>query len=136
MNAGLTIAMRPCYLAYQHMAKKLSFGEAVTIRRTTLGYDQKTLAAKIKREDGKPISPQYLNDIEHNRRSPSSDRLIRQVADALDMDAKYLTYVATGVIPEVADLIPAHSQEAYRETVEQIVDQLKKRPPQLRRTRR
>jgi transcriptional regulator with XRE-family HTH domain len=118
------------------MAKRLSFGEAVTIGRTKLGYDQKTLAAKIKREDGKPISAQYLSDIEHDRRHPSSDRLIRQVAVALDMDSKYLTYVATGVIPEVADLIPAHSEEAYRETVEQIVDQLKKHPPQSRRARR
>ena len=55
---------------------------------------QKQLAQKILREDGESISPQYLNDIEHNRRSPSSDRMVQQFAHVLDMDVDWLYYLA------------------------------------------
>jgi len=42
---------------------------------------QKELAGKIKKEDGLPISAQYLNDIEHDRRNPPSEFLIAQIAE-------------------------------------------------------
>jgi hypothetical protein len=35
-------------------------------------------------EDEEACSPQYPNDIEHDRRSPSSDRMVQQFADALN----------------------------------------------------
>jgi hypothetical protein len=40
------------------------------------------------------ISPQYLNDIEHDRRSPSSDHMIQQFARVLKLDADHLYYLA------------------------------------------
>jgi hypothetical protein len=40
------------------------------------------------------ISPRYLNDIEHDRRSPSSDRMVQQFADALGIDRDWLYYLA------------------------------------------
>jgi hypothetical protein len=46
----------------------------------------KDLASRVLREDAEAISPQYLNDIEHDRRSPSSDRMVQQFADALGID--------------------------------------------------
>lgn len=59
---------------------------------------QKDLAARIKREDGESISPQYLNDIEHDRRSPSSDLMVQQFAKVLGLDPDYLYYLA-GKLP-------------------------------------
>ncbi|MBJ7437496.1 MAG: helix-turn-helix transcriptional regulator [Sphingopyxis sp.] len=55
---------------------------------------QKELASRIFREDEEPISPQYLNDIEHDRRSPSSDRMVQQFAEVLNIKADWLYYLA------------------------------------------
>ena len=71
-----------------------TFGRAIVQARKALGWSQKELAGKILREDGKSISPQYLNDIEHDRRSPSSDRMVQQFAEALGMEADWLYYLA------------------------------------------
>ena len=68
--------------------------------RKEKGISQKELAAMILREeDGKPISPQYLNDIERNRRNPTSDHIIEQFAKALNVRSEYLFYLA-GTFPE------------------------------------
>ncbi len=77
----------------------MSFGHVISEARKKTGLSQKELALKIKKEDGKPISPQYLNDIEHDRRSPSSDHLIRQFSEALDIPIEIL-YYRVGQIPE------------------------------------
>ena len=71
-----------------------TFGRAISQARKALGWSQKELAQKILREDEESISPQYLNDIEHDRRSPSSDRMVQQFADVLDMEADWLYYLA------------------------------------------
>ena len=62
-----------------------TFGRASSQARKALGWSQKELAQKILRADGESISPQYLNDIEHDRRSPSSDRMVQQFANVLGM---------------------------------------------------
>lgn len=76
---------------------------------------QKDLALQIKREDGQTsISPQYLNDIERDRRSPSSDLMIRQFAQVLELDVDYLYFLA-GKFPANAadkDVPPEKIQEA------------------------
>jgi transcriptional regulator with XRE-family HTH domain len=78
----------------------MTFGRAIAIARKAKGLSQKDLAARILKEDGEgPISPQYLNDIEHDRRSPTSDHLILQFAHVLDKDPGYL-FVLAGKIPE------------------------------------
>ena len=53
----------------------------------------------MRREDDEPISLQYLNDIEHNRRSPSSDRMVQQFAEALSLNQDWLYHLA-GRFPE------------------------------------
>jgi transcriptional regulator with XRE-family HTH domain len=70
-----------------------SFGKVVSHARKAKEMNQKQLAEAIKREDGEPISPQYLNDIEHERRIPSTD-VIRQIAEILSLDADYLHFLA------------------------------------------
>jgi transcriptional regulator with XRE-family HTH domain len=77
-----------------------TFGTYIAEARKRLQMSQKELAALILREeDQQPISPQYLNDIERDRRNPSSDYLIQQFAKALKIEADYLHYLA-GKLPE------------------------------------
>ena len=67
-------------------ADMTSFGKAIASGRKKMGWSQKELAARIKKEDGETITPQYLNDIEHDRRSPSSDHLVSEFARVLKID--------------------------------------------------
>jgi transcriptional regulator with XRE-family HTH domain len=80
-------------------ANEKTFGGAISEARKAKGWSLKDLASRVLREDEEPISPQYLNDIEHDRRSPSSDRMVQQFADALGMDPDWLYYLA-GRFPE------------------------------------
>ncbi|HCM41623.1 MAG: XRE family transcriptional regulator [Bdellovibrionales bacterium GWB1_52_6] len=81
------------------MADELTFGSVIAEARKGVGLSQKQLAERILREDGEPISPQYLNDIERDRRSPSSDHMVKEFAKALKLDADYLHYL-NGRFPE------------------------------------
>ncbi|WP_235907806.1 helix-turn-helix domain-containing protein [Siccirubricoccus phaeus] len=81
-------------------ARTPTLGQAIVAARKAKGISQKDLAAAVQKDDGTgPISPQYLNDIEHDRRSPTSDQLIREFAKALDADEDYL-FVLAGKIPD------------------------------------
>jgi len=77
----------------------MSFGEIITEARKKLGISQKELAARIKKEDGEPISPQYLNDIERDRRNPPSESILVQFAAELNLSRNYLI-LAAGSIPD------------------------------------
>jgi transcriptional regulator with XRE-family HTH domain len=76
----------------------MTFGAQIAEARKALEMSQKDLAAKIFKEDGEPISPQYLNDIEHDRRNPPSEDMIYQFAKQLKLDAEILFYLA-GKLP-------------------------------------
>ncbi len=76
-----------------------SFGGAIASGRKVKSMSQKELATKIIKEDGQPITPQYLNDIEHDRRSPSSDHMIRQFAKALSIGENIL-FGLSGVLTQ------------------------------------
>lgn len=78
----------------------LTFGGYIAEARKKLQMNQKELAARILREeDQQPISAQYLNDIERDRRKPSSDYLIQQFVKVLNIDDDYLHYLA-GKLPD------------------------------------
>ena len=77
----------------------MSFGEVVSEARKQAELSQKELARRIKKENGEPISPQYLNDIEFDRRTPTSDHLIGQFAKELDIPEEILHY-EVGQIPK------------------------------------
>jgi transcriptional regulator with XRE-family HTH domain len=77
-----------------------TFGAYIANARKSIPLSQKQLAERIRREeDDQPISAQYLNDIEHDRRSPTSDHLIQQFAKVLKIDTDYLHYLA-GKLPD------------------------------------
>jgi transcriptional regulator with XRE-family HTH domain len=76
----------------------MSLGDTIVENRKRLGLSQKNLAELIQKTDGQPITPQYLNDIEHDRRNPTSPELIEQIARALNLEPELLYYQA-GTLP-------------------------------------
>jgi transcriptional regulator with XRE-family HTH domain len=94
-----------------------TFGNLISEARRAVGLSQKDLAGKIKKEDGKTISAQYLNDIEHDRRNPPSEFLIAQMAPLLKLDKDVLC-LAAGTIPQdlkkIATTQPERVEEAFK----------------------
>jgi transcriptional regulator with XRE-family HTH domain len=76
----------------------LTFGELIVDARRKVGLSQKELAARVLKDDGSAISASYLNDIEHDRRSPSSESMIKQLAKALGL-APELLFFSAGRLP-------------------------------------
>src|SRR5438309_2342867 len=96
----------------------MSFGQIISEARKRLGISQKELAERIKKEDGEAISPQYLNDIERDRRNPPSEYLISQFAKELKLSTDYLL-LAAGMLPrelreKVGDSDPNAVEQAIR----------------------
>ena len=94
----------------------MPLGETISTARKKLGYSQKELAEKLMKDEGGAISAQYLNDIEHDRRQPSSESLLRRLAEVLEIPIEVLLY-QVGQLP--ADVrgqnpSPERIQEAYR----------------------
>lgn len=77
----------------------MTFGHIIAEARKKAKLSQKDLAAKLRKEDGSPISPQYLNDIERDRRNPPSPYLLDQLAQILGLPIEYL-YFKAGQWPE------------------------------------
>lgn len=86
--------------------KEPTFGSLISETRKGKGISQKELAAKILKEDGEAIAPQYLNDIEHGRRSPSSGHLIKQFAEELDLESDYLFFLAGKFPTDISRSLP------------------------------
>jgi len=76
----------------------MEFGDIVVRARVQIGLSQKELAAKLTKEDGTPISAQYLHDIEKGRRNPPTGSLLGQLARALNLPEDYLRFAA-GELP-------------------------------------
>lgn len=94
----------------------LTFGRVVSDARRKLGISQRELAERIRKENGEPISPQYLNDLERDRRNPPGEFLLGQFASLLKLPTEYLEYVA-GQLPAAlrgADVKPEQIEEAFR----------------------
>jgi transcriptional regulator with XRE-family HTH domain len=105
-----------------------TFGKYISEIRKERGLSQKQLAELIAREEGGSISAQYLNDIEHDRRNPSSDHMIQEFARVLKVSADYLYYLAGRMPADVrqANLPPHH--------VDRLVAAFRRNGPTKRRT--
>ena len=82
----------------------MTFGQAITQARKDRKLSQKQVAAGTRKEDGRAISAQYLNDIEHDRRNPPSEYIVRQLADTLDLELDYLLFLAGRFPSDVLEL--------------------------------
>src|ERR1700681_354586 len=94
----------------------VTFGAILGDARRQAGLSQRELAARIVKEDGEPISPQYLNDLERDRRNPPSRHLLKQFAAVLVVPEEYLDFVA-GQLPEdlrTGTYAPDQVQAAFR----------------------
>lgn len=99
-----------------------TFGDIISEKRRELGISQKDLATRILKEDGTPISPQYLNDLEHDRRHPPSEHFIQQFSECLSISSDQLYYSAGELAPDMKDLnvneeIVSEAYTAFRRTI-------------------
>lgn len=91
-----------------------TFGQIIGEARKALRLSQKDLAGRVRKEDGEPISPQYLNDIEHDRRNPPSEFIIEQLAKQLKL-LKEPLIGAAGLWPtDLRERLPSADPEAVQ----------------------
>ena len=88
----------------------MTFGGRIGEARKKANLSQKELADRIRKENGEPISPQYLNDIERNRRNPPSIFMIDQFAEVLEIEKDVLYFLA-GKLPEKPDAVKANEKQ-------------------------
>lgn len=81
-----------------------SFGEELKRLRLDKDLSLRQLASKIIKEDGKPISPSYLNDIEKNNRIPSAV-IVEKLARALEYDSDKLLALAQKIPPDAEKIL-------------------------------
>lgn len=94
----------------------MTVGQAIARARKELGLSQKELARRVRKEDGSAISPQYLNDIERDRRNPPAAYLLDQFAKELGLPHEYLHFLA-GQLPEeitAGNYEPERVRSAFR----------------------
>lgn len=78
-----------------------TFGQIISEKRKAKDMTQKELATKIIKEDGQPISPQYLNDLEHDRRNAPSEYLMKKFAEVLEIQDELLYFSAGELTPDI-----------------------------------
>ena len=92
-----------------------TFGQVLREARKKAGLTQRELAAQLKREDGRPVDPPYLNAIEHDHRYPPEDYLIEQMAKIVGISADVLYFHANVHPADVkADVDEERVKSAYR----------------------
>ena len=97
----------------------MTFGQTIAKARKDRGVSQRELALMVVKEDGTPISSQYLNDIQRDRRNPPGDQLLEQLAKALVLDGDYLCFLAGKFPTDVrsGSGSPKKVAEAFRRTL-------------------
>lgn len=105
-----------------------TFGQIIAEARKALGISQKDLAARIQKEDSTTISPQYLNDIEHDRRDPPSEFLVEQLAKHLKLSKEHLIAAAGRWPSDIRDRLAAADPKKVEELFSAFRKTLKDRP--------
>jgi len=103
----------------------MAFGKIITEARKKAGLSQKELAEKIKKEDGEAISPQYLNDIERDRRNPPPEYLIVQFAKELKLPKDYLMAAAGSLPPDLKKIVTDSDPQAVDRAFQAFRKQVK-----------
>ncbi|MDC0750006.1 helix-turn-helix domain-containing protein [Polyangium mundeleinium] len=73
--------------------------------RQKRGMSLRQFGERLQKEDGSSLSPQYLNDIEHGRRNPPDDCILKQMAEVLGLDVQVLLAMAGREPPEVTEYL-------------------------------
>jgi transcriptional regulator with XRE-family HTH domain len=77
-----------------------TLGEQITKDRKKKEMSQKELAGRVRKEDGQPISPQFLNDLERDRRRPSN-QILKSIAEVLSASVDEYHLLAGQLPPDV-----------------------------------
>jgi transcriptional regulator with XRE-family HTH domain len=104
----------------------VSFGKRISEARKATGISQKALASKITKDDGKPISAQYLNDIEHDRRN-APEYLVLQLAKELNLSADRLFLAAGTMPPDIRENASRAQNEAVKAAFSAFRRELKRK---------
>src|SRR3989338_2713268 len=88
-----------------------TLGRVIAERRSTIGLSLKDLACLVHKEGGNSVSPQYIFDIEKDRRTPSR-HVMGELASALGVDANYLVAVAGQAPTSVTAYLQANPEQA------------------------
>ena len=91
-------------------------GDVLNHTRRTRRLTLRQLAERVRKEDRQPVSPQYLNDIELNRRIPST-HVLHELARELELDVDLLLRLAglgETVMREYLDDHPTHAEEVIQ----------------------
>jgi transcriptional regulator with XRE-family HTH domain len=79
-----------------------TFGQLILDARRKKNLSLKQCAALVNKEDGTPISFQYLSEIENARRNPPSEFIMKQLSKVLDIPIELL-YFHSKTIPSNID---------------------------------
>jgi transcriptional regulator with XRE-family HTH domain len=82
-----------------------SFGQEIARLRKKKKYSIRQFAKMVLKEDGEPMSPSYLCDIEQDRRHPPALEVIRRMADLLDANFDDLMILAHRTPPDIKELV-------------------------------
>lgn len=93
-----------------------SFGKRISSARKQEKMTQRALAALVR------ISPQYLNDIEHGRRNPPSNKVLERMAATLRMPLFFLQLLA-GRLPDCMD-ISRYTPKTVERALDAFVNEL------------
>lgn len=93
------------------MASSKKFGDVVREARQRAHLSLRDLGDRMRRPDGTSLSPQYLNDIEHGRRNPPDESVIRRMAAVLGLDEQVLLSLAGREPEEIREYLAAMPEE-------------------------
>lgn len=85
-------------------------GDIINRERRQRRLSLRQLVEKVKKEDGGSITPQYLNDIEFNRRTPSP-HVLRELARELGQDPDLFLMLAGAGTEVVREYLKEYPQE-------------------------
>jgi transcriptional regulator with XRE-family HTH domain len=80
------------------------FGKEIARLRRKKQYTIREFAKKVLKEDGEPMSPSYLCDIEQGRRKPASE-VIKRMAALLDANFDDLMALAQRTPPDIKEMV-------------------------------
>lgn len=78
-----------------------TFGQVLRDARKKAGLTQREVAARLRRDDGRPRRPPYLHAVEHDHRCPPDDYLIEQLAKIVGISPDVQYFHANRQPPDV-----------------------------------
>lgn len=105
-----------------------TFGRIIASARKSLGMSQKELAARTRKDGSDSISPQYLNDIEHDRRNPPSEFIIEQLARELKLSKEHLMAAAGRWPADLRQKLPKSDPQQVEKAFTAFRKALKEKP--------